>query len=91
MALIFCRYLFNHQVFNKDKIITYHISGDGRDFIISRDEYYGLDENLFPEWFDIGKVNNEIKCLITNSELRDEIVNVLQIYLSKRGINWISH
>lgn len=82
---------FHHQILYKGKIITYQISGDGRDFFVERFQDNEIDENLFPISFDIGKVNNRIRSSISNSDLKKEIEAKIQSYLDEKGIRWLSH
>jgi hypothetical protein len=60
MEGFFGQYLFSFDVEGNGRTITYQISGDGRDFFAKRNEDENIDKDIYPLWFDYGKINDEI-------------------------------
>jgi hypothetical protein len=92
MESIFGQFLFMHDFEYKGKNGYYVISGDTRDYVAQRFPDSDIDDKLFPERFDFGKINDEIVgCSIENSELYHSILTRLQSELDIKGIKWGSH
>lgn len=86
MIIKFGKHLFDHQTLYKKNIITYEIWSDLRDFIVSRVDDEGIDENIFPVWFHMfepnGDFDSDFRCSIINSSLKSEIEHKIREYLN---------